>query len=191
MKKSINLYDVYRKQQKIKQSVGTGTTMLVITMILALLIGAVGLRLTLDRNSLRNDNQDMMADITNASKVQKYQEILKLQESVNQLSGIESKIDSVKSILDQKNPITRGMLEDIYSNRPSSVDFEFVSIELPIVVLQVVYTCQSGLTDYIKTLESLDYVEYIESKALSLIEDDAACKTTYQTDITIYLGGNY
>lgn len=188
MKKSINLYDVYRKQQKVEKHVGAGATMLVITLMLGLIIGAYGLTLTLEKNSISKENAALMSDITSASKLEKYNEIQNLQARYDELVKVEDKIASVQTVLSEKNPITGSMIEQLYDAVPNCVVLNSVSINTPVAKLGVTFTCHKSLTTYIENLNSLSFVEYVENKQFSLVNEETS---EYTTEIFVYLRGNY
>ena len=183
MKKKINLYQAYQQQLFAKRSAGAGLKMFAIIFAMAILIGALGLRLTLERDEIAKDNQTLSANIAAWNQNDKYEKVKQNQETMKTLATLQSAIDQTKSVLDKKEHFSEMFIQALYDVRPQGLNLHTVQFTKPTLALNVSYDKQANLDLYVRSLKKLDSVKEISSTRVTQKEG------IFTTQIDIILRG--
>lgn len=185
MKHKINLYAAYKAHQTEKKAAGSGLVMFSVIIALGFVIAALGFRLTLDRNLLRDENTKLQAYIDNAIVSDTYETIVTLQEKTESIIKVVDIVEEGKALLQEKQHLTMEILDTFYKMLKPGVQIESSNFALPGVTLNVSYSDQKSIQEYIKSLEKLEIVQAVISEYVD--NNDESLSTT----LVITLRGSY
>lgn len=183
MKKKINLYKAYQQQLISKRAVGAGLKMFSFILAIGVIIAAMGLRLTLDRDAITKDNATLSANIAAWNQNEKYEKVKQNQEAMKTLATLQSALDQTKSVLDKKEHFSEAFIQALYDVRPEGVTIRFLQFTKPTLSIQVSYNHQANLDMYVRKLKKIENVKAISSERVVQKEG------VFETEITIILRG--
>lgn len=164
MKNKINLYSTFKARQTEKKSAGSGLIMFSVIIALGMVIAALGFRLTLDRNILRDENIKLQTYVDNAITSEAYKSILLKQEKTDSIIKVVDIVKEGKSLLEEKQHLTMDILDTFYKLLKPGMQINSSNFALPGVTLNVTYTDQKLIHEYIKSLEELEIVQTVISE---------------------------
>lgn len=185
MKNRMNLYASYKAYQTQKKSAGSGLIMFSIILVLGLIIGALGLRLTFERNILREQNSKLQSYLDNAIASNAYERIMSQQQKTDSITKVLDIVGEGKVILDEKQHLTMEILDTFYVMLPEGLQISSSNFALPGVTLQLAYKDQKIVQDYIRSLEKLEMIQAIVSEYVT--NTDGSLNST----LVITLRGSY
>lgn len=167
MKKKINLYESFKLLQTKKKAAGSGLVMFSIILIIGLIIGAIGIRLNLEKNSLSTQVTSLENNVSSAKASQNYLDLQKNQEQIDAINNTITILQEGKEILNQKKSIDMEAIEKFYAIIPDKVEILEANILLPMVTLTLSYTNQKDLHKYLTELDEMSEVNSVSSKTIN------------------------
>lgn len=185
MKKKINLYGSYKDYQTKKKAAGSGLLVFSIILVLGLLIGAVGIRLNLEKKALSNEVSNLQNNVTSALTNQSYLDLQKNQEKIDAVNKTVTILNEGTKILDQKKSIDIETIDSFYSSLPDGVEITEASIQLPLISLTLNYKEQKEVHMYLMHLADMDEINSVSSKSIVSKEG------TLSTMVILTMKGSY
>jgi hypothetical protein len=128
MKKRMNLYAQYLADEKKGRSVSGWINGLVVLLVVALIMGAFGIKLFIDKVNLASDISRLESFVANENNINRVNEVDAIIKENGELSKLKSSIGEINSIFDAKSTLSSGILNDIEMARPLLTTLESLNI---------------------------------------------------------------
>lgn len=185
MKRTIDLYKQYQSLKKSKKTVSKGWNYAVLLIVFALMLGAYGVKLTLDRNLLNSQNKELTEYVSNAENQKIVQDADALISRTTIMDTLKTSLEELVSVLQRKQKLTSETILRIYNAAPSTITVESIDFQSANVSISVISTSNTGASEYAEILRKLDAVYAVEYSGFTKTDSG------YTSTFVIVLKGEY
>lgn len=187
MKKKMNLYKKYKKDNNRQRSLNRGGLMTVVSIALVLIMLATGVRFTIEKMILKSDVNDLKLFVEDENNIVKYNESKKISETNAKLTSFKDSLSEIDSIFKEKDAIGSYILTEIHMAKPNSIVITNMSIDGPLVSISYESSVPSASSDFIKSLKERNIIKEVDYNGYTYDEE----QETYSATATLILRGNF
>ena len=157
----MNLYQKYRIDERKRKNVGSGGTAIAFLVAIALIIGAYGLKLTLDVRWLKSDIIDHQLYITNPSNIEKGTYADAVVKENQELMKLRTAIEEINTIFSKKSTISSNVFTDILLAKPIGTNLDNININSSNVVISFSSKNQKHASEFVSNLKSSSIIKTV------------------------------
>ena len=187
MKKKMNLYTQYLVDEKKGRSVSGCMNGLVFLLAIGLILGAVGVKLFIDKVNLASEINTLESYVNNKDNIKRVGEVDAIIKENSDLNKLKSSIEEITVIFDAKSTLSSGVLNDIEYARPVGLQLDTMNINGPNATLSFSSANQRLASTFVSNLKDSSNIKEVIYKGYTYNDSTEV----YNGVISLVLKGDF
>lgn len=189
MNKKMNLYKQYQKESVKHYKIGVGGLLVIMSFVVASLLGVYGLTLSFEISTLNRDVNAVYSYLNNSTNLEIYNTTKDKIDRNQNLRTLRDSVEEIYTIFDYKQSINNQILFEIDAAAPNDLTINSLNITGSQVSLQFTSTNQASLSQFIANLRTKEIILSVTYNGFTRSESDT--QLTFSGTATATLRGSF